>query len=105
VPKKPTLRRGSKGEAVKELQTELIKRGYDLGSYGADGSFGKATEAAVKAFQKDRGLTADGICGEKTWEALETPDVELYTVTIPHLAKHHAEALVSNYAGATMEKE
>ena len=105
VPKKPTLRRGSKGEAVKELQTELIKRGYDLGSYGADGSFGKATEAAVKAFQKDRGLNADGIVGEKTWEALETPDVELYTVTIPHLAKHHAEALVSNYAGATMERE
>ena len=102
----PTLRRGNSGEYVTLLQTKLIQRGYDLGSYGADGKFGAKTESAVKAFQMDNGLKVDGICGKATWEALEkvTP-TELYTVTIPHLAKHHAEALVKNYDGAVMTKE
>lgn len=37
---------------------------------GADGSFGAATESAVKAFQRSRNIGADGICGIKTWSAL-----------------------------------
>jgi hypothetical protein len=45
----PTLRRGSKGEDVKELQTLLQLKGYDLGSCGIDGDFGKATEKAGPA--------------------------------------------------------
>ena len=64
----PTLRRGNQGDEVADLQTILNAR------YGAglevDGNFGKATEAAVKAFQKAHGLTADGIVGQKTWKAL-----------------------------------
>ena len=64
----PTLRRGSQGDEVADLQTILNARyGADL---EVDGNFGKATEAAVKAFQKAHGLTADGICGPKTWKAL-----------------------------------
>ena len=65
-----TLRRGSKGQAVREMQETLLQLGYDLGPCGADGDFGKCTEAAVRCFQKDRGLEADGICGPKTWAAL-----------------------------------
>ena len=57
----PTLRKGSKGEAVRECQTLLEKRGYSVGSCGIDGKFGKDTLAAVKAFQKDHGLKTDGI--------------------------------------------
>lgn len=65
------LKNGMEGEDVKELQTDLIRLGYDLGRYGADGDFGDATEAAVKQFQRDKKLTADGEVGEATRAALE----------------------------------
>jgi len=48
----------------------LDRMGYDLGSYGVDGDFGSATEAAVKSFQSDHGLTVDGIVGKNTWAEL-----------------------------------
>lgn len=105
---KPTLRKGSKGEYVTLLQTKLYQLGYDLGSYGVDGSFGSKTEAAVKAFQTASGLAADGICGKKTWAALdgEKPPVAVqYTVTIPHLTESRAAELLSLYPGATKEAE
>lgn len=99
----PTLRKGSKGPYVTKLQTILLQRGYDLGSYGADGDFGKMTEAAVKKFQADWGLTADGIVGKKTWEKLEhTPAGRLVTVHIPNLTQMQAEALIAKYAGSYM---
>lgn len=69
--KLPTLRKGSKGSYVTLLQTMLINKGYKLPKYGADGDFGSETLAAVKKFQKDKGLTADGIVGPLTWGALE----------------------------------
>lgn len=104
---KPTLRRGSKGEYVTLLQTKLVQLGYDIGSAGVDGVYGRGTEAAVKAFQKDHGLAQDGICGPKTWEAIDAaqPETGLYTVHIPHLTKYKAEALIGQYSGAWMTKE
>ena len=66
----PTLRRGSKGESVKECQTLLEKAGYSVGPCGIDGDFGRATLAAVKAFQSDHGLVVDGIVGPKTRKEL-----------------------------------
>lgn len=103
---KPTLRKGDSGTYVTLLQTMLIQRGYSCGSYGADGKFGNATLAAVKAFQADAGLTADGVVGRKTWDALEGSEpVRHYTVTIPGLTIGQAEALVSQYAGAVMTEE
>ena len=60
-----TLQKGSKGHAVAEIQTILVKLGYGVGSYGIDGDFGKDTEAAVRAFQADHRLTVDGICGRR----------------------------------------
>ena len=62
------LRRGSSGMEVRSLQELLTGAGYPL---EADGVFGAKTEAAVRAFQADRGLNADGICGKNTWAALE----------------------------------
>ena len=66
------LSKGAKGEHVKNLQILLIGKGYSCGSSGADGDFGTNTEKAVKKFQKDNGLTADGICGKNTWTKLLT---------------------------------
>ena len=65
------LKNGSEGEDVKQLQSALIRLGYDCGSWGADGDFGDSTEMAVKKFQKDHGLVVDGKYGEKTNEVME----------------------------------
>lgn len=62
------LKKGSKGTQVKTLQRLLNAMFYDCGT--VDGSFGVKTNTAVLAFQKDKGLAADGIVGMKTWDAL-----------------------------------
>ena len=64
------LRKGSKGDTVKAMQTLLIGSGYFCGGYGADGSLGSGTESALRSFQKNKGLSVDGICGPKTWAKL-----------------------------------
>ena len=101
---RPTLRKGDKGEWVKKMQSELIQRGYDLGKWGADGSFGAQTEAALKAFQRDNGLVADGICGEKSWDAL-TEEPVYFSVYIPHLTRIQAEAIIREYPDGNMSEE
>lgn len=64
------LRNGDEGADVKELQSLLIQLGYDLGTWGADGEFGDATEMAVRAFQEAAGIAIDGIVGKDTYAAL-----------------------------------
>ena len=66
----PQLSKGAKGDTVKALQILLIGRGYSCGSYGADASFGSATDSAVKKFQKAKGLSVDGVVGPATWAKL-----------------------------------
>ena len=66
----PMLRKGSKGASVKALQILLIGNRYSCGQYGADGDFGGGTESAVKKYQEDHGLDADGVVGPKTWAKL-----------------------------------
>jgi len=63
-----TVKKGSKGADVKALQTALNAIGYNCGA--VDGDFGAKTDAAVRAFQRAKGLTVDGIVGPKTWAAL-----------------------------------
>ncbi|MDE6255210.1 MAG: N-acetylmuramoyl-L-alanine amidase [Muribaculaceae bacterium] len=57
-----TIKRGSRGADVKTLQAKL--------NLYPDGIFGPLTEEAVKQFQREKGLTADGIAGANTWRAL-----------------------------------
>ena len=64
------LKKGSEGAQVKTVQRLLMAMGYSCGSCGADGEFGSGTLAAVKSFQKAKGLSVDGIVGSKTWNAL-----------------------------------
>ena len=59
-----TLRRGDTGDLVTELQRKLRVE--------QAGTFGPKTEAAVRAFQRERGMVPDGIVGPKTWAALDT---------------------------------
>lgn len=79
----PVLRRGSRGPAVKRLQEALIKLGYKLPRYGADGVFGAETEAAVRAFQAARKLKVDGIVGPQTWTALDKALAALQKPKLP----------------------
>lgn len=58
-----TIKRGSRGEAVKTLQRAL--------NLMADGIYGPLTEEAVIAFQRSHGLVADGIVGPKTWAQIQ----------------------------------
>jgi N-acetylmuramoyl-L-alanine amidase len=59
------LKKGSRGEMVKQLQKAL--------NLIPDGIFGTVTEETVKAFQKTKGLAPDGIVGDKTWALLLNP--------------------------------
>jgi tape measure domain-containing protein len=61
-----TLRKGMKTDDVRLMQEALMALGYDIGEFGADGSFGPATEAAVKAFQEANGLEPTGILDPDT---------------------------------------
>lgn len=58
-----TIRNGDKGQQIKVLQKLL-------GGLDIDGEFGPLTEAAVRAYQKKKGLEVDGVVGPKTWGAL-----------------------------------
>ena len=64
------LKKGAKGEQVKALQTLLIGYGFSCGNSCVDGSFGGATDKAVRAYQKAQGLTVDGSVGAATWNRL-----------------------------------
>ncbi len=72
-----TLTWGSNGSAVKELQENLIKLGCSCGPAGADGAYGAGTVAAVKKFQKKRGLSCDGIAGPLTQAEIKKAISEL----------------------------
>jgi hypothetical protein len=58
-----TLRRGSTGESVKQVQAKV--------GVAANGVFDSITEAAVRVFQRDHGLVPDGIVGPKSWHELD----------------------------------
>ena len=95
----------------KVLDRNNLNRAYkrvkaNKGASGVDGNFGRATEAAVKAFQTDSGLKVDGIIGPATWAKLDSLDpVQLYTVTIPHLTSTEADDAMKKYPTATKQEE
>lgn len=71
---RPTLQLGSSAEAVTELQAVLKLMGYYQGA--VNGVYGESTAIAVSAFQRDAGLTPDGVVGDRTWNRLFPPSPE-----------------------------
>lgn len=77
---RPTIRKGSKGDAVRDAQQALEDRGYPVGKAGVDGIFGIYTYRAVLNYQYDRSagqfwaltypLAVDGVVGPQTWGRL-----------------------------------
>lgn len=67
------LRRGSTGSSVEQVQfwlSDLAQFDSSLVRVSVDGSYGAATERAVRAFQQKQNLAADGVVGQTTWNAL-----------------------------------
>jgi hypothetical protein len=62
---RPTLRRGARGDLVRQIQTRI--------ALPEDGLFTAGMEATVREFQRGRGLVPDGIVGPRTWASLEAP--------------------------------
>ena len=83
------------GDRVKELQQQLKELGYD-GVGAIDGIFGSKTQAALKKFQQDAGLSASGILDEKTY-------IEIAT-RIKNLQNTFSKPLVKGDRGAEVEK-
>ena len=70
---------GSQGDAVRQLQSELNRHGYQLDE---DGIFGKKTFAGVKAFQLAHNLTVDGEFGSASFAALNGSSTEQTYTTV-----------------------
>jgi peptidoglycan hydrolase-like protein with peptidoglycan-binding domain len=68
-PGQPTIRLNDQGDAVRRAQRG-VRRGLPDPGLAVDGSFGPATETAVKMFQEGANLAADGVVGPQTWAAL-----------------------------------
>lgn len=73
-----TIKIGSKGQQVKQIQELLNSIGFTI---NVDGNFGKISDDSIKQFQFNNGLKPDGIVGKITWNALlkEQPEIEVLT--------------------------
>jgi putative chitinase len=89
------LKEGSSGPEVTKLQEKLKESGFDPGAI--DGDFGPGTEAAVTAFQKSKGLLADGVAGPRTLQALGLTEDNQLTSAVPQVTV----AIVSKMFPAT----
>lgn len=75
------LRRGDRGDQVRNLQTLLRRLGYAVGT--VDGIFGPVTEQAVRAFQRDAGLSQTGQVDGDTWATLQSSVPAAATLPLP----------------------
>ncbi len=99
------LKEKSNGTEVRNLQRELIKLGFNLNKYGADGVFGNETESAVKAFQRSEGIKVDGIVGPVTRARLDkkTTVVANYPGIIKRGSKGELVEIIQRKIGAKVD--
>ena len=93
------LAEGTRGPAVGELQTHLSKLGYANAQgqpLAVDNDFGRNTRQALEAFQRDQGLSVDGVAGPRTWtalrEATRMASVTEPSITFPQMAAPDLDA-------------
>ena len=96
VPVGGVVKLGRRGPGVAHVQKLLIAKGYLSGE--ADGTCGSKTAGAIAHFQKDMGLTADGVCGPLTHAALSSETHEKLTAHHEHYAKNKGQVV---YVSAT----
>ncbi len=92
----PKLRRGSRGGAVKNLQSLLNKAGANISE---DGKFGRGTYNAVRDFQSAAGIGVDGVVGPRTWNKLNSGKVEIATATPASLSTPKKTSTKSDASG------
>lgn len=92
-----TYRQGSQGDGVRRLQERLKEWGYFSGN--VDGIFGSATRQAVLKFQRENGIAADGIAGNKTLEQLGLLDEQSPTGGIVNATEEEVRILASAING------
>lgn len=110
-----TIKKGTQGSDVVELQKDLMKLGYTLPKYGADGDCGKETANAIKMFQEDSGLEVDGEAGRDTIAALKkalntqtapaNPAEPRYTIMLHHVPQEEADAMKKRWPDAEVTQE
>lgn len=125
-----TLRNGCEGDDVEELQQVLIALGFDCGKWGADGEFGDATQAAVRAFQRANYIGVDGVFGPVSYATLlnvqrgiltpepgeegspddgesdgDMPGEQLYTVILRGITAGDATVLYEMFPNVALEME
>lgn len=101
-PTRQTLRNGATGSDVVYVQTFLQNGGYNIGRTGVDGKYGYSTQEAVKKFQKDSGLKADGIVGKDTWNAIlssSSPSLGTVMVTIDKIPEKDLDSFRKEMEG------
>jgi len=68
--KLPVLRKGDVSAVVGAMQSLIMHHGFSVGVDGADDDFGNNTDIGLRQFQRENGLTKDGVCGVNTWSKL-----------------------------------
>ena len=104
------LQIGDRGAAVQAMQAALMALGYDLGAWGADGDFGRATESAVMQFQRDHDMPATGIFGPQAQamlDALNSAPVPepTYTIIIRGVPQAEMEAMRERWPDCEVREE
>lgn len=94
------LKRGSVGDQVRELQKDLIRLGYDLGKWGADGKFGSQTAKAVREFQAAYGMPVTGAWSDEDEERLAIVLADDDVVQVPRAWLEELIALVAKIGGS-----
>src|SRR4051794_15917776 len=78
--------------AVRRMQRQLDRRGYDLGAPGVDGRFGPLTAGAVRRLQRNSGITVDGVVGPQTRRTLRSLNTNQQTAKPKATAQPQATA-------------